>query len=134
MKWKTQDFIFCIWVWRNIVEDYNLLEYDAVCIDKGLGEDYVSTHPESRQIPISEDGNKSTHNQALKYIYYHTQNCISMVPYKNIADCSKRSLKIRALLSVIVVTRWPCWLRHCATSREGGFASLFPDGFIGIFH
>jgi hypothetical protein len=29
-------------------------------------------------------------------------------------------------------TRWPNWLRHCATSRKA--AGSNPDGVIGIFH
>ena len=30
------------------------------------------------------------------------------------------------------VTRWPSWLRHCATNRK--VASSIPDGVIRIFH
>jgi hypothetical protein len=29
-------------------------------------------------------------------------------------------------------TRWPSWLRHCATS--GKVAGSIPDGVTGIFH
>jgi hypothetical protein len=45
---RGRNFIFCTWVWKNIVEDYVLLEYDAVCIDEGLGEAYLNTQFESR--------------------------------------------------------------------------------------
>jgi hypothetical protein len=37
-----------------------------VSIDEGLGEAYVRSHLESRKIPISEDGSKSTNNNATK--------------------------------------------------------------------
>jgi len=37
-----------------MLENYSLLEYDAVSIDEGLGEAYVSTHIESRQFPVYE--------------------------------------------------------------------------------
>jgi hypothetical protein len=39
---RRQIFIYCTWVWRNIVEDYSLLEYDAVSIIEGVGEDYYA--------------------------------------------------------------------------------------------
>jgi len=51
-----------------MLENYSLLEYDAVSIDEGLGEAYVSTHIESRQFPMDEERSKSTYSSTPKDI------------------------------------------------------------------
>ena len=45
-----------------IVEDFILLEYDALSNDEDTGEAYLSTHLDCLKIPISEYGSMSTHN------------------------------------------------------------------------
>jgi tRNA A-37 threonylcarbamoyl transferase component Bud32 len=59
------------------ISSKRLLEYDAVSIDEGLGEIYVSKELEGRKIPIYEDSSKSTHNSTPKDL-----------SYKNTVDCS----------------------------------------------